>query len=105
MAIRRKLDPVRKPGRKIVHQHDRRIAAPAADIPGRNEFRISIGRNPKPRIAGIWRGILRRGDVLLLSVHESPQLIDLDALGIEVAIVRVVFYQLAGLVEGRGLNE
>ena len=63
--------------------------ATANEIAG-DKFRIGVHRNPCPNVASTFRRGLRRRDVLLLRVNESPRLIDLYALGGEIANVLIV---------------
>jgi hypothetical protein len=76
--IRRRLNSVRKSGRKVIHNDDGRIAILAADVPGWNQFCIGIRGNPQPHGTGILRRLLSDPHILLLCVNKAPKLINLN---------------------------
>jgi hypothetical protein len=55
-----------------------------------DELRVRIHHNPCPNVASASRSCLRRRDILLLGVNESPSLIDLYARGRKVAHMLIV---------------
>jgi hypothetical protein len=85
VPVARDLDSVREPLREIADKFDGGCAAPIADAPGRNQFRIGADRNPRPNVAGSLRGCLGEHDVALLGIDKAPNLIKLDALAGQVA--------------------
>ncbi len=81
VPVRRELDPIGEALRKILDEPFGALAVPAADEPRRDKLRICVERGPRPCVAGTVRRCLRGGDVLLFGVGETPNLVDLNALG------------------------
>ena len=90
MTIARKLDAIGQPRRNVIDKGPRAIAVATADEIANDELRIGVQANPRPNVSSAFRSGLRPCDVLLLGVNESPSLIDLNALGCEVADVLVM---------------
>ena len=90
VAVRRELDAIGEPLREIVDEPLGAFAVPATDEPRRDKLRIGVERGPRPGVASTVRRRLGRCDVLLFGVGEAPNLVDLDALGGEVAGVLVM---------------
>jgi len=90
MAVRRKLDTILKPLRKIVHEVVSATGITQTHEERRNEFGISANRSPGPAIAVTEFALLVHRDVLLFGVAERPNLIGLDSLAGQVPQVDVL---------------
>ena len=90
VAVAGELDAVGEAGRQIVDEPLGALAVPAADEPRSDELRVRVERGPRPGVPGALGSGLGRGHVLLLSVGEGPDLIDLDPLGAQLPHVLVM---------------
>lgn len=59
--VRRELNASAQAVREIVHEHERRIRAAAADAPTRDQLRVGIDRGPGPQVAEAEGALLVSG--------------------------------------------
>jgi hypothetical protein len=77
---------------EIVHEVICASGIALADEPARNEFCVSIERNPRPNIASAFRFVLRTA-ILFLGVNKAPNFVALQALAGEIAQRLVLIFR------------
>lgn len=71
VPVRCELNPVSEPRAQIVHEPHGALAIATADEIRNNQLRVGLDRGPRPGVAGIGQGSLRRRDVFFLRVGEG----------------------------------
>jgi hypothetical protein len=89
MGIRRDLWLADDPRSAILHEGMGRVSTPVANVVGHAKLCVRVNSRPRPHIAPTKLRLLWR-DVLLLSPHELPYLIALQAADSHIANIRIV---------------
>src|SRR5205823_3904936 len=85
VPVGRELDTPVETLAEVHHEGVGVLAAAVAALPGGDELRVRVDRGERPHVA-VSEGVsVLLGNVLFLRVAESPNLIDLEALAVEVA--------------------
>src|ERR1035437_1746785 len=85
VAVRGQLDSIGQTAFNVLKELRRTPGIPPSDHPGNNQLGLSLNRGKRPNVTADpgLQFLLR--NVLLLAADERPYLIDLDALGCDVA--------------------
>lgn len=89
MPVSRELDAVRQSARKAAHEFIGALRAPIPDEPARDELRFRVNRDPSPHVASAGSR-LAFGNIFLLRVAKTPNLVALDSLTFQVARSRMI---------------